>query len=549
MRKILLLSLLAAGCGTGLDGTPNLPGVPTRVKSLSVDPAVLTLPTGSFHYDPLLTLRDENVQPMWVDLPSEIRALSSNPQVATVNERVRIRTTGRPGSTEIAIHSVADPSVRAVLRLTTVEATIQRVSLEGANHFQLYVGQALSIEASALLSSGDLIPHAQYSSDLDVVTGTEYAAVVDGQGITALQASPPNLPIAIGFLRGGGTAAATLSVREMQLVQAEVRLGDLASSSGDFKIPSGYQARLEILGTFEDGSSRPLQLNQDYRASLSGDAGFSLSAPGLLSQPRANRMATLNLDLPGTAYDVSARVTSVDGSLISGLRAEFENYPDDRRLVHSDQGYAREVRVLADFPGLTGYRASGFDSLSLDSPVAGQGRSPAGWPTLTPTTSSGSGSVQVSLGGASTTLPGVSVHNPQAIAVSALGRRPAARLPIELGSRLSLQTLLDYGDGQRLVRTSDYPPVESPGPVPFFHLLADATTFFLKAAGLRTFQASDAEARTLPARLEVEVKRQSDPDSAGDPHLHSFHHGGVWDGHDAVRLRQAFDHLQLRFRG
>lgn len=482
------------------------------VKTLTVEPSELTLPTGAFHYDPLLTLRDESGQPMWVDLPSEVLALSSNPQVATVNERVRIRTTGRAGNAEILIRSLADPSVKARLKLTTVDATIRQVRVEGPSDFQLYVGQAVPIEATAILSTGDLIPHVQYSSDLDLVTGSEYAAVVDGLGISALRASPPNTPIAIGFFRGGGSAAGTLSVREMQLVNAEIRLAGIANSTHDFKIPSGYQGRLEILGTFEDGTSRQLQFNQDYTVVLSGDPGFAFSAPGILSQPLVNQTATLQLDLPGTAHDLMARVRSVDGSLVTALSSEFANYPEDRRMLHLSQGYARELRVLADFPGLTGYRLSGLDPLTVNTAIASQGMSTNGWPTLTPTAAAGSGQVQITVGGISTTLSGVSVINPTSVTVSAVGKGQLTRLPLELGSHLSFHTLVDYGDGQRRVRTSDYPVAESAAQTPFVHVLIDTNTVFLNQARVYSFRARDASAQELPAVLEVDVTRQSDPD-------------------------------------
>ncbi|MBX3172405.1 MAG: hypothetical protein KF760_33685 [Candidatus Eremiobacteraeota bacterium] len=354
-----------------------------------------------------------------------------------MNSRVRIRTTGQAGSTEVLISSVADPNVQATLKLTTINATIQQVRLEGPSDFQLHVGQAVPIEVTAILSSGEVIPHAQYSSDLDLVTGSEYAAMVDGLGISALTPSPPNTPMAIGFFRGGGSASGTISVREMRLVNAQVRLGGNQSSSNDFKMPSGYQARLEVLGTFEDGTSRSLQFNQDYSVGLSGDPGFTFRPPGILAQPGPNQTATLNLDLPGTANDLAARVTSVDGSLLTSLNAEFENYPDDRRLLHAGQGYARELRVLADFPGLPQYRVSGFDPLTVNTAIASQGLSREGWPTLTPSISAGSDNVQLTLGGISTTLSGVSVNTPQSLAVSAVGKRPAGRLPLELGSHLS----------------------------------------------------------------------------------------------------------------
>jgi len=526
-----LLSILSSGCGSTFD--PVSGGFPSqspvrRSGSLTVDPALLTLPTGGFHYDPLLTVRNADGQVMWVDLPAEVRAVSSNPQVATVNERVRIRTTGKAGSAEINIHLVADPSVQATLRLTTVDATIQQVRVEGSTTFDVYVGQGVPLEVTAVLSSGDVVPHAQYSSDLDVVTGSEFAAVVDGVGLSALKPSPPNTPIAIGFFRGGGTAAGTISVRPMQLVSAQMQLAGNDSPSHDFTVPDGYNSLLELLGTFEDGTSRRLKLDQDYFLTLSGDPGFTFADPGYLSQPLEGKTANLQInlrdDIDGSlgrpdGVDIAARATTVDGDLVTNLSADFENYPEDQRLLST---YARELRVLADFPGLPHYRVSGFDALSLSAPFAAQGISTTGWPTLKATTSSGGGDVQLGLDGITTQLGSVSVVTPQVLAVGVLGKRLAGRISIELGQHLSFRTLVDYGDGVLLSRTADYPVVEALAHAaaqnPFWDLFNNATTYFLNVPSDSVapdgfeFQPRDAEDHSLPATIKVDVVRQSDPD-------------------------------------
>ena len=534
-----LLAALTSSCGsnvgpvaTGFSGQSPA----RRSGSLAVDPAVLTLPTGGFHYDPLLTARDADGQAMWIDLPSEVRAVSSNPQVATVNERVRIRTTGKAGSADITIHSLADPSVQATLKLTTVDATIQQVRVEGPTAFDVYTGQVVPLEVTAVLSSGEVVPHAQYSSDLDVVKGSEFAAIVDGLGISPLKASPRNTPIAIGFFRGGGTAAGTISVRTMQLVDARVLLGGNDSPSNDFRVPAGHKAMLEVVGTFEDGTTRHLKFNQDYWLRLSGETGFTFTAPGYLSQPFEARSTTLQInlrdDIDGSlsrpdGIDLTAQATSVNGSPITSLSAHFENYAEDQRLLVG--GYARELRVLADFPGLPHYRVSGFDALSLSAPFAVQGLSSAGWPTLRATSSGGTGDVQLVLGGFATRLESVSVVTPLVVTITAVGRRLAERLPVELGQHLSFRTLVDYGDGRLLSRTSDYPVVEAlaqaAGQTPFWKRLDDATTFFLSIASAMVvpdgflFQAVDVEERQLQAvgpnshgTVKVDVVRQSDPD-------------------------------------
>jgi len=499
VRGLVGLALLAAGSGLA--------------ATLSLDPAVLTLPTGAFHYDPLVTVRDLKGQAVWADLPAEVQAVSSNPQVATVNERVRICTTGKPGKADISLHCVADSSVQTSLQLTTVDATIEQVWVDGPSDFPLYAGQALAIEGTALLSNGELIPHVQYSSDLDILRGSQYATVVDGLGIVALQPSPPNTPISIGFVQGGGTAAGTISVRKMEIKGVQLFLGGKGSPDNVFKIPGGYQANLEVVGTYEDGTSRPLTLNQDYSVALSGDPGFRLGAPGFLTQPLEGQWARLSIDIHDSPVDISAQVFTVDGSRSTNLSVEFANYPDDRRLLYGGQGYAREVRVLADFPGLPRYRVSGRDPLVVNASVVAQGCSRSGWPTLRPARWPGSGDVRLRLGGTSATLPAVSVVTPRRLSVAAVGKRAVERLPMELGTHLSLRTLVDYGDGHPLTRSADYPVGESPGQPWPGGAGSGTLTFFLNVPKEYVFWARDAEENELPATLHVNVNRQSDPSS------------------------------------
>lgn len=498
LAALIALAALAAGS--------------TLAVTLSVDPAVLTLPTGAFHYDPLVTVRDLNGQAVWADLPAEVQAISSNPQVATVNERVRICTTGRPGRADIRLHWVADSSVQTTLRLTTVDATIEQVRVEGPSDYHLYAGQALAIEATALLSNGEVTPHVQYSSDLDILSGSKYATVVDGVGIAALQPSPPNTPITIGFVQGGGTAAGTISVRKMEVKSVQLLVGGKGSLGNVFKIPSGYEAHFEVIGTFEDGTSRQLQLNQDYSVALSGDPGFSLAAPGFLTQPFKDQQARLLVDIHDSPIDISADVLSVEGSRVTNLSVDFANYPDDRRLLYAGQGYAREVRVLADFPGLPQYRVSGRDPLAVNATVVVQGGSRRGWPTLRPASWTGSGDVRLRLGETFATLPAVSVVTPQRLSVAAVGKGAVERLPMELGSHLCLRTLVDYGDGHPLTRTADYPVGETPGQSLFLNLPLEATAFFLNVPKEYVFWARDADENELPATLHVDVSRQSDQD-------------------------------------
>ena len=349
----MLPILNVCGCGSVQTDSPAW----TDERSLTVNPATLTLPT-----DPLLTLVGSDGQPVWLDLPEQVRAVSSNPLVATVNQRVRVRTTDLAGSSEISLALLEDPAVRALFRLTTVDAAVNQVKLDGPDHFELFVGQSIPIEATAVLTSGHVIPHAQYSSDLDLLQGAQYAAVVDGLGVTALQPSPSRTPITIGFARAGGQANGTLSVRPRQLVDVQLSLGGLPEASQGFLIPSGFQARLEALGTFEDGSRRRLQLGSDFSVRLTGDAGFLCTPPGFLSQPLPQRTTSLQLQFHDRLLETN--VTTVDGSAPLRLSADFANYPEDRHLLLGARSYARELRVLADFTGLVQYRVSSLDGLT-----------------------------------------------------------------------------------------------------------------------------------------------------------------------------------------
>ncbi len=457
-----------------------------RSLSLTVDPNVLTLPTGGLHYDPLLTLQDQHGKALWLDLPTEVRAVSSDPRVATVNERVRIRTTGQPGTATITIQSLTDPSVQAVVQLTTIDAEIAEVRLAGPQDFALHVGQTIPLEATVVLSTGHVIPHAHYSADLDVVTGRANATMLDGSGLTALHETPGSpsqrVPLALGFLRGGATAHCTLTVRPPKVTGVRIRLGGLPAP---YRIPAGYHALLEVEATYEDDTRRLLKLNEDYTAP-------GVTPPGYFVQPHPGQTTHLQLTIPGQPPQ-ELTVTTVDASRVTGLTAQFAHYPQDNRLL---PGFSRELRVLADFPALKGYRLSAADPLA----GAALGKSSAGWPTLAASTT---GPVPLSLHYDSeqmfTCQPPLSVT----VASAPITVPLPARRELEEGSHLTFRTLVDGAE-----RSLDYPVLEFPGQSP--HFRNDAPSFFLNAVrtGL-TFQPRDPQGRPLPvAPIQVDVVRQ-----------------------------------------
>ena len=184
MRLLALLWLLLGLVASGALAKPFEPK--TTVTGLSVSPSQLTLPSEGFHYDPLITPRGADGKPLWVNLPVDLRATSSDTEVATVDSRIRIRT-GRPGTSTITIHSTANPNIRVSPSLTVVKATIEEVQVVGDRGFELFVGETRPLEATARLSTGQVIPHCEYSSDLDVVLGEEFATLVDGLGIAGLR--------------------------------------------------------------------------------------------------------------------------------------------------------------------------------------------------------------------------------------------------------------------------------------------------------------------------------------------------------------------------
>jgi hypothetical protein len=508
-----------------------------QVSRLSISPTRLTLPSDGFHYDPLITAQAADGKPVWANLPTDFRATSSDTEVATVDSRVRIRT-GRPGTTTITIRTAADPRVQVSLELTVVEATVDNVQIVGDSEFDLTVGESRHLEATARLSTGHAIPHCEYSSDLDVVTGHEFATMVDGLGLAALRPCPPGIPIAIGFWRGGATAPGRLWVRPAHLTRVELSLGGKTWESQELTMPSGSRAVLEVVGTFHDGSTRPLEEGREYTVSLRGEAGYrfhrSGTTNGYLTQAAAGRSTELAIDLredlQGKLHsvegrDLAARVTTIDGSALRALAAAFARYPEDHRLLAP--GYARELNIRADFADLPGYRVSAFDNLSLASD-SGMGcrlaPSANGWPALGGAQSEkGGGILELRWGNVSANLAGVSVVVPERLEITPWGEP----LSIELGGSLSWRTLVDYGDGLGSVdRAGDYPVLENSfdmtdGVWGGWRPQPDNMRYIFKSAREFKFQARDAERRPLQpvgpganTTIRIDSVRQSD---AGRP--------------------------------
>lgn len=87
-------------------------------------------------------------------------------------------------------------------------------------------------------SGGEVIPQAEYSSDLEVLRGGEYATLVDGLGLVALRPTPGEIPITLGFSQYGAVASATLTARKGD-VEASLPGRDTLRGTLDFLEKAG----------------------------------------------------------------------------------------------------------------------------------------------------------------------------------------------------------------------------------------------------------------------------------------------------------------------
>ncbi len=493
-----------------------------------MSPSELTLPTHGFHYDPLITVLDENGEKVWLDL-RDFEAVSSNPAVATVDERVRI-TTGEAGQAVISLRHRTQPTLTTKLSLRAVEESVREVRLKGETSFSLPVGGSTSIEVEAVLAGGEVIPHAEYSSDLEVLQGGEYATFVDGLGLVTLRPTSGEVPITVGFFQRGAVASAVLSVREVPIMDLDFRLGGLSGSPLLF--PIGYRSLLEVFAIYEDGSRKALEHGADYAVFV--DDGFTFqsggSANGCLFAAGAEREATLQIRLLEATARRSERnefrveVRSVEAGPPRGFKANFAYYPEDPRLLLAPDGsgYCRELKLEVDFPRLSGYRLSALDSVELDSKKVGVlERSANGWPVLEARRSGLDDRVVFKLPtGLSASLP-ICSGKAKGLRIGYPGARGERRLNLELGKTVGFTTMVDYGDGRGFVaRTLDYPVVEAGAatslPRAFWHPSPNSSNFLLVEPDqdVILLQTIDARRRPLesqegPCRLELEVRRQS----------------------------------------
>jgi hypothetical protein len=496
---------------------------PDVVASISVSPTSVTLPTGGFRYDLVVTGLDANGDPIELDL-SEFNSLSSNSAAASV-DGTRV-TTGVAGAATITVRYNADPSISASAAVTTVNATIDEV-LISEDEFDMYISQGIPLQATAELSTGQVIPNAQNSPDFDVLVGSDFATVVGGE-LRALEITSAfpftSTAISFGFITGGDTAAGTLTVREVQLTGVQVRIGGITDDENDFLIPQGRPALFEAIGTFEDGSSRPLQVGEEYEIVLGGAGGVTTVEPGTVNPyldspagtPGETKTYTVDLleDIAGALADPTGDMTLIDGTP-TALTVDFANYPDDHRLLTPDESdkFDRVVNARANFAGLTGFRISGFDILNLTDSgtinVNGPDTSIDGWPTIA-CDNVGSDDIVFGYASTSATLEDITVLIPDVVTTRPQGEGSFNTLFVAVGDRLTFRTVVDYGDGQGLVdRSLDYPVFEST-----FDFVRDvwgtadftsgATTYFFKISSLDhnpqgfTFQTLDAEGDALP---------------------------------------------------
>lgn len=442
------------------------------LAEIVVTPATVTLPSGGFRYDLQVTGTDTNGDLIAVS-SDDYFVTSSAPEVALVN-RNRV-TTNEVGTATVTVTANADPSITATSVITTVAGTIDSVSVS-EDTFDLYISQAVPIQATAELSTGQTLTNIQFSPDFDVVVGQSSAAVVDGE-LRALEITTlfpyQSIPIAFGMTTGGTSFPATLTVREVQLTGVDILIGGLpGDGAGNYRIPAGRIAMFEVIGQWEDGSSRPLQDGEEYEFAVAdpgliednnGDVNGRIDARTALAGTSSAFSVNLLDEIAGDLTEPTGTVT-VAANTPTALRVAFLNYPDDHRLLTPDGSdkYDRELDVRVDFGTLIGFRVSDYDELSVEtSGMNGPDRSIQGWPTIASDIQGSYEEVQFTYGPLTATIDDVQVLIPERFSLEPVGQGAGNTFFARTGSWLAFRTVVNYGDGQGAVdRSLDYATFE-----------------------------------------------------------------------------------------
>ncbi len=491
------------------------------LAEIVVTPATVTLPSGGFRYDLQVTGTDNNGDPIAVD-PGDYFVTSSTPSVALVaGNRV---TTGAVGTSTVTVTANVDPSITATSVITTVAGTIDSVSVS-EDTFDLYISQGVPIQATAELSTGQTLTNIQFSPDFDVVSGESSAAVVDGE-LRALEITSPlpyqAVPIAFGMTTGGATPSlATLTVREVQLTSVDILIGGLpGDGAGNYQIPAGRYAIFEVIGHWEDGSSRPLRDGEEYEFMVT-NPDLAENSGGVVNGAIDAELAgagdtspfSVNLldEIQGDLTDPTGNLLVVDGTP-TALRVAFLNYPDDHRLLTPDGSdkYDRELDVRADFGSLVGFRISDYDALDVDtSGINGPDRAITGWPTIASSVVGSYDEVEFTYDSLTAVIEDVQVLTPDRFAIEPGGQGLDNRFFARVGTWLSFRTVVDYGDGQGAVdRSLDYAVFEEY--TDFVHDVwgtinrtVGGTSFFFKRASLERSSGNDYFFRVIDAESDV----------------------------------------------
>jgi hypothetical protein len=501
---------------------------------LTVVPSSVTLPTGGLRYAPVITRSG---------LPANLADYdytSSNPTVANVQTGV-ITSGSTPGTVTITVSDKTNPNIFAQAQVTTVDVTITGVT-STVSTLGMYVSQGENIEVTATLSNGDTMVSAQNSPDLDVRVGQDTATVLDRK-LVALETMgfPPTAQtIEIGF-DNGTPQPLNMTVREVQLTSANFVLGDLREGDEGFgQMPAGHYGILSVEGTFEDGSSRPLQVGEEYTVVCSNgnvavtrypaDIGLNSLVDQRLNN--SNSTATMSVELRDdidgeleqSGADMELEVSVVDPTA-SELRIGFANYPDDHRVILAQSvPYTtlntpplRELDLRADFAGSPNYRLAAAELVVWRVQAPKPPVQPPGVHAVTQAriatkvgiqgwTCLGAG-LAYSVEGGPRELPceaeipidfkaeltvGTYINNlsplhstiPDEVALISGGEVVNGPLQTEVGRSLSLQTAIDFGQGLE-VRGLDYPVFESTldavGDVwATFDRATETSTFFFK---------------------------------------------------------------------
>lgn len=497
------------------------------IRSLEITPDTIALPGGAFPYAFTGEANlNGSVSPV---SDAFITSAADSTLVTVVGLTVTTNNAGQFGDTLVTFTltdgnpDTVDPMDSAVVSVVdeTVDSFVVNPSpLTGDN--QLFESQRLDITATGTLTGGS-----ELNLPLDGLTFTSPHIVFNQNQIVGVLSTPADQNVVLTYSGPAAnpvnpTSNLLVSVRRAQLTSVEVKLGGIAQGEAGFGIlPQGVPALLEVVGTFEGGGSRLLSSGHDG----ANDNDYSVTVDAGLSATEFTGLAApVNAVITGATPDINYTLTidyndDRDGEIgtteLTGLSVAtvttastpvvtFTNYKDDLKVL---PGTARELDVRVNFlngtaPVVDGFRLpfSVIDAGPVPvTPITPAGttiiQASTGYPTVTVNAIFG-GPFEIGFGTLFTpptptdlafTLTGVTSANPAYFSIDPVGTTPAG-----LGETAIFNTVVDFGDGERVIRSLDYPPIESglnfivPLSV-YFDATTGAASFFVKDNTLGDF--------------------------------------------------------------